>query len=260
MANYLKCCLLASGSSGNSIYLETNDTRILVDVGLSGKRIKERLAAIDVNPTDLHALVITHEHQDHIRGAGVLARQLNIPLFITEKTRLAAKLGKVPRTKNFEAGVGFAINGFYFQPFGIPHDAVDPVGFVISNDKHRIGLATDMGQVTRLVTQRLLGVDLLILETNHDEELLKEGHYPWSLKQRIRSSEGHLSNRQAAKALKHWLSPKLKQVFLAHLSETNNRPALAFETVSKVIKKGEHQDLHLNLARPDRVSEVILWR
>ncbi len=258
--SYLKCCLLASGSSGNCLYLETTHTRILIDAGLSGKEIKNRLAAIDVNPLDLQAIVVTHEHQDHVRGAGVLSRQLGLPIYISAATQKAVKIGKLARIRNFEPGEGFAINDFYFQPFSIPHDAVDPVGFVIQNNKYKIGLATDMGQVTRLVAQRLLGVHLLVLETNHDEQLLNDGDYPWSLKQRIRSSKGHLSNRQAAAALKNWLGYNLRQVFLAHLSEANNRPDLAYQTISKALKEDDNKDLNVSLTQPDQVSKVVLWK
>jgi len=257
---YLKCCLLASGSSGNCIYLETNKTKLLVDAGLSGKEIKKRLAAIDVLPEDIQALVLTHEHIDHSRGAGVLSRQLGIPIFCSGETANAAKLGKVSQLRHFEPGEGFAINGFYLQPFSVPHDAVDPVGFIIQNSRFKVGLATDMGQVTRLIAQRLMGVNLLILETNHDEQLLKEGSYPWSLKQRIRSSQGHLSNRQAASALQEWLDPSLKQIMLAHLSESNNRPMLAFESISQVVLASGLSDLKLSLSMQHQVSDLIFWR
>jgi phosphoribosyl 1,2-cyclic phosphodiesterase len=223
----LRIALLASGSKGNAVFLENGGTRLLIDAGLSSREIVRRLALIGVDAADLHAILISHDHTDHIRGAGTLARRFKIPLVASYPTRRAGEnLLTKAQTVEFEAGYSFEFRDLLIDPFPITHDAADPVGFTIESGEGRIGFATDLGMVTRLVADKLQGCRALILEANHDEEMLLNGPYPWHLKQRIRSRHGHISNAEAMTLLGDLLHPGLEAVFLAHLSEVNNDPDL----------------------------------
>jgi len=234
----MKICLLASGSKGNSILVESGSTRILVDAGLSAREIRKRLEKIGVEPESLSALLITHEHTDHVRGLGPLVRQLDIPVYLqTDLARALPDVGKPECVREFSEGEEFSIDAFTVRPFAITHDALAPVGFTFSGEHGKIGVATDLGVATRLVADCLQGCRALVLETNHDEELLRDGPYPWSLKQRVRSSHGHLSNRAGSALLQQLLWDGLENVFLGHLSETNNRPELALAEVHQVLEK-----------------------
>jgi phosphoribosyl 1,2-cyclic phosphodiesterase len=223
----LKVSLLASGSKGNAVYLESGETRLLIDAGLSAVEILRRLEIIGVDPASLDAVLISHDHNDHIRGAGTLARKLKIPVVVSYPTRGATesflkKCGLV----EFESGYSFAFRDLLIDPFPITHDATDPVGFIIESNEGRIGFATDLGIVTRLVREKLKDCRILILEANHDEEMLMNGPYPWHLKQRIKSRHGHISNTESMELLQDTLHDALEGVFLAHLSEVNNDPQL----------------------------------
>jgi phosphoribosyl 1,2-cyclic phosphodiesterase len=224
----MKVCLLASGSKGNALYVETAGTRLLMDAGLSARELQLRLAAIGVEPSSLHAIVISHEHTDHIRGAGTFSRRFKIPVLSSHVAarQLRTLIGKTEHV-DFSAGDGFEFRDLRIEPFPISHDAVDPVGFMIESREGRIGVATDLGMVTRLVQARLAGCRVLVLESNHDEEMLLNGPYPWHLKQRIKSRQGHLANSESAQLLEQLLHEGLEGVLLAHLSETNNDPVLA---------------------------------
>lgn len=232
----MRVCLLASGSKGNALYIETGDTRLLVDAGLSAREMQARLAAIDVDHLSLHAILISHEHNDHIRGAGTLARRCKIPLLTSNQVAkpLRALVGKTEQVA-FAAGNAFCFRDLEIEPFSITHDAVDPVGFVIASREGRIGFATDLGIATRLVQDRLANCRALVVESNHDEQMLLDGPYPWHLKQRIKSRHGHLSNNDSAQLLAELLHDHLEGIFLAHLSETNNDPALAHDTTAKLL-------------------------
>lgn len=234
----MKICLLASGSKGNAIYMDSGSTRLLVDAGLSAAELKLRLASIGVDPSSLNGILISHEHGDHIRGAGVMARRYRLPLLASDLVvaDLQRLVGKT-ETVTFAAGSSFAFRDIQIEPFPITHDAADPVGFVIESREGRLGIATDLGIATRLVQARLAGCRALVLEANHDEELLQNGPYPWHLKQRIRSRHGHLSNAEAGALLEELLHPDLEGLFLAHLSETNNNPALARDLFSGLLSR-----------------------
>lgn len=234
----MRVCLLASGSKGNSLYVETGDTRLLVDSGLSAIETGRRLASIGVNGADLHAILVTHEHNDHVRGVGTMARKHKIPVFISGPTRRQAEpLLRKTQVNEFEAGAPILFRDIEIDPFPITHDAADPVGFLLESGEGKIGIATDLGIATRLVQEKLRNCRLLVLESNHDEQMLQDGPYPWHLKQRIRSRHGHLSNTESAQLLEELLHSGLEALFLAHLSEVNNDPALAMEASGQTIDR-----------------------
>jgi phosphoribosyl 1,2-cyclic phosphodiesterase len=228
----MRFCVLASGSSGNATYVASGDTAILIDAGLSGIEIERRLAAIGVDFSTIGAILVTHEHSDHIRGVAVLSRRGKIPVFANPATLAGAgsALDKLHACLEFDTGVPFEFQDLQVHPFAVSHDTADPVGFVISDGCCTLGQCTDTGTVTRLMRHRLAGCNALVLESNHDPELLKNGPYPPFLKQRVRSNQGHLANSEAAEFLGELVHERLEHVVLAHLSETNNLPALAYET------------------------------
>lgn len=254
----MRVCLLASGSKGNSIFVEAGDSRVLIDAGLSAKELLRRLAQIGVEGDSLDAILISHEHSDHIRGAGTLARKLNIPILVNSQTchASAATIGKTEIIE-FESGAPFIFKDLCIDPFAITHDASDPVGFLLECRAGKIGIATDLGIATRLVKDKLKGCRALVLESNHDEELLANGPYPWPLKQRIRSRHGHLSNAESAELLDDLLHCELEGVFLAHLSEVNNDPGIAREVASGVLASRDVCAPRLMLGDQYRISEVL---
>lgn len=222
--------MLASGSSGNAALLATGKTRILIDAGLSMKELGKRLAAIGEDIHDLDAILVTHEHSDHAAGLPVLARRLRrpTPFYLTRLTGPAIDWGEsIPILEPFQAGTRFQIGDIQVQSFSIPHDALDPVGFCFEAEGVRIGLATDLGYIPASVKYHLRRADLLLLESNHDIEMLKVGPYPWSVKQRVMSRVGHLSNLLTAEYLTEDLDSCTSHVILGHLSEHNNHPEIA---------------------------------
>ena len=256
----MKVSVLASGSSGNSIYVQQGATRILVDAGLAGRRIEERLRGIDVDIAGLQAIVVSHEHSDHIHGAGVLARRFGLPVWVTQGTLDASRRifrGK-ERVRVFENSEAFSIGDLSLQPFALSHDAADPVNFVISGGDSRLGIATDTGVVTRLVYQRLRGADLVVMEANYDRDLLMNGPYPWDLKRRIAGNRGHLPNGTAAETLCGLAEEGLRQAILAHLSEKNNRPELAEEACRSHLEARGVRDFTLAVAEQERPSAIFV--
>lgn len=232
----LRICLLASGSKGNALYLESPECRLLVDAGLAAREIERRLALIGVAADDLDAVLISHEHLDHCRGLGPLSRRYHLPVFLEPQTRLAIpKLGRLDQHHEFVAGDTWCFRDLQITAIPLTHDAVAPVGFLLETAAGKVGVATDLGIATRLVAERLQGCRALVLESNHDTAMLRDGPYPWPLKQRIRSNHGHLSNTAAAELLQQLLWDGLETVFLAHLSETNNRPELARDCTGAVL-------------------------
>ncbi len=230
-------CVLASGSRGNATYISDGRTAILVDAGLSGIEIQRRMAAKDLDPNRLAAILVSHEHADHIQGVGVLSRRLGLPVYINEGTRNASgtTLGKLAGRHSFACGQTFGIGSLTIHPFSISHDAEDPSGFTITCDQAKIGLATDLGIVTGVVKTHLRACDILILEANHDPQMLIEGPYPWPLKQRIRGRSGHLSNDDAAALVARLHHERLAHIVLAHLSEENNTPQKARGAVEAIL-------------------------
>jgi phosphoribosyl 1,2-cyclic phosphodiesterase len=290
----MRMTVLASGSKGNSTVVATGRTRILVDAGLSCREILRRMHDAGEDPRSLDAILITHEHQDHVQGVAVLARKLGIPVYFTEMTHrawlrwmyprkrmtyadwlrqrqqgaasgtaaqvsntgatLAASADELeselceepaseerdpaalPAVSYFEAGKRFAVGDIDVVPFTIPHDAADPVGFVFEGDGVRIGFATDLGYMPANARQALRRCDVLLLESNHDTEMLRDGPYPWSVKQRVMSRVGHLSNEAAAEFLERNYDGQATYVILAHLSESNNLPALARVSAERALR------------------------
>ncbi len=228
----MRITALASGSTGNSFLVESDDGAILVDAGLSGKQIRERMDQAGADPASLCAIIVSHGHMDHIKGVGVLSRRYKLPVHMNRGTWEVASriIGKVHRLELFETGRIFSLAGFRIHAFSVPHDCADPVGFRISNGKAGIGIATDLGAATGLVTNVLTGLRVVVLESNHDPKMLQDGPYPWELKQRVRSRRGHLSNGESSQLLQKIVCDELKAVVLAHLSETNNLPELALES------------------------------
>ncbi len=221
--------LLGSGSRGNSLYVESGCTAILIDAGFSGREIAARLTSIDRDLSRLQAICLTHEHADHIHGVGVLSRRCRVPVHANPGTFAAgeSRLGTVHERREFTTGQQFTIGDLEVRSFALSHDTADPVGFVVSDGRTSLGYCTDTGKVSHLMAHRLAGCSALILEFNHNLELLKNGPYPLPLQQRVRSSHGHLCNEAAADFLRMLQDDPLQLVVLAHLSETNNTPALA---------------------------------
>ncbi|RBP62060.1 phosphoribosyl 1,2-cyclic phosphodiesterase [Alkalibaculum bacchi] len=260
----MKFCSLYSGSSGNCSYLEDGDTKILIDAGVSGKRIEENLKKIQVNPQELTGLFLSHDHIDHTKGAGVLSRRYNIPIYANGGTWNAAStcLGKI-RSENrvvFASDKELILNGLSILPFSISHDAGEPVGFSITNGKNKISIVTDTGEINGSIMKRIENSDLAVIESNHDVDMLKAGPYPYPLKRRILGDKGHLSNEVAASAILELVEKGLRRVLLAHLSDENNFPELAFETTSSLLTKNKikiQKDVTLEVASRFTPSTVF---
>ncbi len=233
--------VLGSGSRGNSILLETSEIRILIDAGLSGRQIERRLAAIDIPPDSVSALFITHEHRDHTQGMGVYARRQRIPIYITRATArsCATLLRGDEEIRFYRAGEPVDLADLRIEPFLTSHDAIDPVAVTIRQRSTglKVGIATDLGTPTVSVRHALRGSHLLILEANHDDVMLREGPYPWSVKSRIAGRHGHLSNRAAAELGCELMHPELAGIVLAHLSQECNTAALASDVVGSSLRK-----------------------
>ncbi len=254
----MRVCLLASGSKGNAIYIEAAGTRLLVDAGLSARELAARLDSIGVDGENLDALLVTHEHQDHCRGLGPMARRYGLPVHIHHRTLDALpNPGRLDNLKEFDAGAVFQIGELQVVTVPVTHDAADPVGFIIETPAGKVGIATDLGIATRLVRQSYQGCRVLVLETNHDPDLLRDGPYPWPLKQRIRSRHGHLSNEDGAELLADLLWDGLDAVFLAHLSETNNTPDHARRAVQNVLNGQTVCQPQLHIGWQDRPSVCL---
>jgi phosphoribosyl 1,2-cyclic phosphodiesterase len=235
----VRVTILGSGSSGNAILVESGDTRLLVDAGFSGVDLERRLAAVEIPPESINALFITHDHSDHTRGMGVLARRWGLPLYLTEPTRgaCAGLLRGDERVVTYSSREAVRVGALEVSPFLTVHDAVDPVAVTITEagSGEKLGIATDMGRPTATVRSALRGCHMLVLESNYDDILLRESIYPWSVKARIASSHGHLSNRAAAELVTELAHPDLACVVLAHLSERANDAGLAEEVVGTAL-------------------------
>ena len=228
-------CMLASGSRGNSIYISSGNTSVLFDAGLSGIEIERRMKQRGLDPQKLDAIVVSHEHQDHIHGVGVLARRFGIPVHIAPETLDAAKtvIGTIGTIHPFECGRAFRINDLEIHPFSVSHDAASPAGFTIRTGACKIAIATDLGIATGMVRQHLRDCTHLVLEANHDPVMLEQGPYPWPTKQRIKGRNGHLSNESAKELLMDIIHERLEHVILAHISGTNNTPEKALGVVAE---------------------------
>jgi phosphoribosyl 1,2-cyclic phosphodiesterase len=250
--------ILGSGSKGNAVYIESKETGVLIDAGFSGKQLSTRMAAIGKDIVNVNGVLLTHEHNDHITGAGVVSRRMRIPVFANAGTfeGAAPKLGKLHQKREFTTGEEVTFQDLQIRSFRTLHDTNDPVGFVISDGRHSIGYCTDTGKVTHLMAARLLKCNALILEFNHDLEMLKNGPYPLALQQRVRSSHGHLANVDAADFLKQLLSDRLQYVILAHLSETNNLPEIAHRAALKAAQSSQCKLVIASQNTPTAVIEL----
>ncbi|XOF35055.1 MAG: MBL fold metallo-hydrolase [Candidatus Electrothrix sp. YB6] len=250
-------CVLGSGSKGNSILIEAGSTAILIDAGFSGKEISRRLGQINRSLNDLTAILLTHEHGDHISGVGVLSRRCSLPVYANPATHRAAeaRVKRLHKRVEFGTGTGFELNDLQIHPFRISHDTVDPVGFVISDGISSVACCTDTGRITTLIRQRLDRCQAIILEANYDPQMLQDSPYPMYIKQRVRSNQGHLANGDAARLLAELTDSPLQYVVLAHLSETNNLPELV---LSRICREIEHllPNFRLALARQDEPGPV----
>ena len=232
----MRAAVLGSGSRGNAVVVESGGRRVLVDAGFSCKQLELRMGKIGVEPSSIDALILTHEHSDHVCGAELFSRRYGVPVHGTAGTLLELPL-KQPGLP-IKSGEKSLISGFEVEPFAIPHDAREPVGLVLEDDHgHRLGLAADLGSRTRLAWGRLKDLDLLILEANHDLTMLRDGPYPWPLKQRVAGRHGHLSNHDAAEGVEELVNDRLSWVVLYHLSQTNNLPALAAAAVGEALDR-----------------------
>jgi phosphoribosyl 1,2-cyclic phosphodiesterase len=258
----MKICVLGSGSKGNATYIESGETRILIDAGMSGIELQRRLSTIDVELQEIDAILVTHEHNDHVQGVGVISRRSGIPVYSNEATFSASSktVGKLYSYNEFETGVSFQFQNFEIHPFAISHDAQDPVGFRISDGMISLGYCTDTGKVSQLIRHRLASCQALVLESNHDIEMLQNGTYPPYLKQRIRSNQGHLDNEEASSFLKELFNETLEHVVLAHLSEENNDPEIAYKAAIAAICNNfqfSEMDLRVSVADQYRAGELI---
>lgn len=259
-AAIVKFCVLASGSSGNAALLATESTRILIDAGLSMRELGKRMLAAGENLDDLDAILLTHEHSDHISGVPVLARRMKkpTPFFMTRLTGPAIDWEhSVPILEPFQAGANFRIGDIEVQSFSVPHDAIDPVGFCFQAQGVRIGVATDLGYIPASVKYHLNRCDLLLIEANHDLEMLKVGPYPWSVKQRVMSRVGHLSNTVTCDFLADELDSRAQHVILGHVSEANNHPEIVRAMAEEALERRGFFAPRISVAEQTQISEVL---
>ncbi|RDU22896.1 MBL fold metallo-hydrolase [Anaerosacchariphilus polymeriproducens] len=263
----MRLCSVASGSSGNCIYAGVNDTHVMIDAGISGKKIEQGLNEIGLQTKDIQGIVITHEHIDHVKGLGVLARKFEIPIYGTRGTiqavRNISSLGRFPDGlfHEIKEDESFQIHEIHIKPFAVSHDAVQPVSYVMEHEGSSFGVVTDLGMYDDYTIEKLKGLDALLLEANHDVRMLQTGKYPYYLKQRILGARGHLSNEVSGQLLCEILHDKLKYVLLGHLSKENNYEELAYETVCSEITLGDNQyranDFSIQIAKRDGISELV---
>jgi phosphoribosyl 1,2-cyclic phosphodiesterase len=256
----VRLTVLGSGSSGNSAYVETDEARILIDAGFSLRETRRRLAAIGRAPENLTGVLVTHEHADHIQGLAALSEKLHIPVYCNRATKDAIEFQLRMRLdcRLFETGSTFEVGDVTVEAFNIPHDAQDPVGFLLRTTAGSIGFITDLGHATRLVLDRAQAANVLVLESNHDVKMLQNcPRRPWSLKQRILGRHGHLSNEAAADATEAFMSAGLRHLYLGHLSRECNRPELAFSVMERRLQQIGAGHVRLELTSQSRSCETL---
>ena len=259
----LNFCSLYSGSSGNSLFVETQNTKLLVDAGVSCKKIENALQDIKVDPSSIDGILITHEHTDHVQGLGTLSRKFDLPVFVNQETldAMPKQKDKIPdkNIKTFKISDKFEIGDLLIDPFSIPHDAANPCGFNIYKDDKKISIATDIGHMTNNILKSLEGSLFLMLEANYDPEVLRCSSYPFSLKSRIAGPTGHLPNEMAGKTISYLLKSGLKNAILGHLSKESNFPELAYQTVLDELIRNDYNanSLSLGVASRDTHSKLI---
>lgn len=263
----MELCSIASGSSGNCIMAGSDRCHLIIDAGISGKRIEEGLNSLGHKTSEMKGVLVTHEHIDHISGLGVIARRYGLPIYATEGTKNAIlntkSVGKIDESlfHVIRRDEPFQIEDLEIEPVKISHDAADPVAYIIRNGEKSVGVITDLGTYDQKIIDKMQGLQVLLLEANHDVNMLEAGPYPYTLKQRILGDRGHLSNERSGELLGQVLHDKLKAVILGHLSKENNYARLAYETVRLEITMGENpykgNDFPIYVANRDRVSELI---
>lgn len=255
-------CSLYSGSSGNCSIVQTDTTKILIDAGESAKKIGEALVSIDIDPSSIDAILITHEHSDHVKGLGIFSKKFSIPVYANLETWNAMTKQKEKieekdiHTFSFES---FSIGDIVIHPFSIPHDAANPCGFNLYHKDKKMSIATDIGHMSKEVMQNLTNSSFVLLEANYEPEILKCSSYPYLLKERIKGPNGHLSNLDAGKTISYLMDYGLHQVMLGHLSKENNFPELAYKTVVEELMEHHiaEDSLHLSVAKRYEVSPMI---
>lgn len=263
----MRLCSIASGSSGNCIYVGSQTTHILIDAGISGKRTEEGLAKLNISPRDLDGIFITHEHSDHVGGLGVISRKYGIPIYATKGTigaiQKSSSLGAIDNSlfQVIRPEEKIRIKDIDCNPMKISHDAAEPVAYRFYYGKKKIGIVTDLGCYNEYTVESLKGMDVLFLEANHDVNMLQVGPYPYYLKQRILGERGHLSNELAGQMLSRLMHDKLQTVILGHLSKENNLPELAYETVRVEVTMADNeykaQDFPIQVAKRSDTSPVV---
>ena len=250
----MKIKVLASGSKGNSTYIETKKSKILIDIGITYPHLLSELSTINRTPQDLDAILITHTHSDHIKGLQSLVKKTNIPVYASP-AMLEELKEKIPLTVCRYLEEHFFLNDIEIELMHISHD-VDSVGYILSNDEKSIVYVTDTGYINRRYLKRMKNKDLYVIESNHDEKMVMEGPYPFILKQRVLSDKGHLSNHTTAKYLQEIVGDKTKYIILAHISENNNTEELAYQTTKEVLEEN-HIDKEIIIAKQYESLEMI---
>jgi phosphoribosyl 1,2-cyclic phosphodiesterase len=255
----MKVCVLASSSSANCTFIDSGNTRILIDAGLSYKQCRVRLEEIGVDADSIEAVCVTHEHSDHVAGLPTFSRKTGARLFANSGT--VDGLRRNPKCDGlswqvFTTGSPFTVGDLRIEPFTVPHDAYDPVGFIIDNGQVRVGVVTDMGTSTTVIRDRLSSCQMAVVESNYDVEMLKDSPRPWPLKQRIMGRQGHLSNDAAGELLEEIANPDLRHIYLAHLSSDCNKPELALKTASRSLKKIGAEHIEVRMTWRDKASDV----
>ena len=254
----LNFCSLYSGSSGNSLFVQTENTRILIDAGVSSKKIEEGLKSIDVEPSSIDAILITHEHSDHVQGLGTFSKKFNTPIYANQETidNMQNQILKISEKniKKFKVADKFSIGDIDIKSFSIPHDAANPCGFNIFKENKKLSIATDIGHMDNKLIKNLEDSLFILLESNYDPEIIKYSRYPYSLKSRITGPLGHLSNDSAGKTISYLLKSGLKSAMLGHLSKENNFPELAYKTVADQLMEQNNFNNSISLSVANRNS------
>lgn len=260
----LNFCSLYSGSSGNSLFIETANTKLLIDAGVSSRKIETALLDINTNPSSLDGILITHEHIDHVQGLGTFAKKFDLPVYVNQETldAMPKQRDKIPSTniKTFKMSDKFSIGDLDIKPFSIPHDAANPCGFNIWKENKKISIATDIGHMTNEILKQLEESLFIMLEANYDPEVLRCSSYPFTLKSRIAGPTGHLSNEIAGKTISYLLKSGLKNAMLGHLSKESNFPELAYQTVIDELISNDFfkkDSIYLSVASRDVHSKLI---
>lgn len=256
-------CSLYSGSTGNCLFVETDNSKVLVDAGVSAKKIESALSSINVNFEDIDAILVTHEHSDHVQSLGTISKKFNIPVFANSKTwdAMPKQRDKILdcNVKNFCVDESFELGDLRVLPFLIPHDAACPCGFNFFYDNKKLSVATDLGHITTGILNHLEGTNFLMLESNYDSEVLKCGPYPFMLKSRIAGPNGHLSNNLAGKTISHLIGSGLSSVIIGHLSKDNNFPELAYTTVLEELAINNYSACDVNICVASRTEPSNLF-